>query len=91
MAESVVVVQFAELVRQALVKRATASSKEDVVVWLGELEDVRTGTLPAALMDDVCPACHVNRPHLLRFLGNFNQFTCLGCGYQHSEQLARQK
>ena len=83
--DSNAVVQFAELIRQSL-----AESGAQVQVWLGNVEEVRQGALPALLLDELCPACHCQQPHMLKFLGNWNQYICLVCGFRHSEQLVRQ-
>ncbi len=83
--DSKAVVQFGELVRQQFCGLGT----DEVQVWLGDIEQVRTGQLPAVILDELCPACHQVTAQVLAFLGNWNQFTCMVCGFKHSEQLVR--
>jgi hypothetical protein len=82
--ESNSVVQFAELVRQHFV-----GTGAETQVWLGDMDQVRNGELPAVVLDESCPACKAQMPHVLKFLGNWNQLICLVCGHRHSEQLVR--
>jgi hypothetical protein len=82
--ESKAVIQFAELIRQRWV-----GVDAETQVWLGDMEQVRHGALPALVLGEVCPMCLRQQPHVLSFLGNWNQYTCLACGHRYSEQLVR--
>ena len=86
--ESKEVVQFAELTRRVVARSAAEGTH--VLAWLDELEQVQKGQLPAVVVDEICPACFNLQPHLLSFIGNWDQYTCLVCGHRHSEQLVRQ-
>lgn len=83
MSESGPVVQFVEMIRSAM------QGKGDLIAWLGDRESVAHGAMPAAVLDNVCPACHTTQPHLVQSMGNWDQFRCLVCGFRHSQQLTK--
>jgi hypothetical protein len=81
------VVQFAELIRQAVERRSPQGM--DVITWLGDQETVAHGAMPAALIENECPECGQEQPHLVQSLGNWDQYICLACGQRHSYQLTK--
>ena len=85
MSDSRAVVQFAELIRQAVDSRSPVGL--DVMAWLGDREQVSRGAMPAALIDNECPECQKMQVHLVQSLGNWDQYVCLVCGNRHSYQL----
>jgi hypothetical protein len=89
MSESRAVVQFAELIRQAVDQCSPQGT--DVITWLGDQEAVAHGLMPAALIENECPECRQARGHLVQSLGNWDQYTCLSCGHRHSYQLTKGK